>query len=72
MEQGYSQGIVKYKTGHLKMKWWFGLVVWGSRGPPSNKSAAWYLGRMVLLGCPWYLVNGLFHPYKGRLDTSRK
>ena len=18
-----------------------------------------------LLGCPWYLVNGLFHPYKG-------
>ena len=21
---------------------------------------------------PWYLVNGLFHPYKSRLDTSNK
>ena len=25
-----------------------------------------------VLGCPWYLVNGLFHPYTSRLDTSRK
>ena len=23
-----------------------------------------------LLGCPWYLVNGLFHPYRSRSDTS--
>ena len=22
---------------------------------------------ITLLGCPWYLVNGLFHPYISRL-----
>ena len=26
----------------------------------------------TLLGCPWYLVNGLVHPFISRLDTSPK
>ena len=37
------------------------------RGGVANM-AIW--GAINMLGCPWYLVNGLVHPYKGRLVLS--
>ena len=30
------------------------------------------LSHLGILACPWNLVNGLFHPYVSRLDTSPK